>query len=336
MVISPDSSRSSKRAASAQHGSYRSGFAFGGLGFLVATALGVVSMIVTSRLYGVRVIGEFALVSAPVSALWILSTVKEQQALIKEITGLRPGQPRVTQLFAAVFTFSTVLTALIAALAAVGSWWVFRGPLHAPDLVAPALVNIAGFALVTNTGWNIDSIFAAFVAGPQIFWVRLHEVMSFIAIAAVAGLVWHSVWGLVIATIGGSLTALAHRAVSVRPFVRLRLNMAEYRSGLRVLPDLLRFGLKATPGQIAQGVSQQGGVWALGTVAPVALVGAYSRAQMVPQRLQQASMRMSEVLYPTLVGRHTKGDGEGFDRALIDSIHDFEVHLVRNEQEALL
>ena len=320
MVTSPDSSRSSKRAASAQHGSYRSGFAFGGLGFLVATALGVVSMIVTSRLYGVRVIGEFALVSAPVSALWILSTVKEQQALIKEITGLRPGQPRVTQLFAAVFTFSTVLTALIAALAAVGSWWVFRGPLHAPDLVAPALVNIAGFALVTNTGWNIDSIFAAFVAGPQIFWVRLHEVMSFIAIAAVAGLVWHSVWGLVIATIGGSLTALAHRAVSVRPFVRLRLNMAEYRSGLRVLPDLLRFGLKATPGQIAQGVSQQGGVWALGTVAPVALVGAYSRAQMVPQRLQQASMRMSEVLYPTLVGRHTKGDGEGFDRALIDSI----------------
>ncbi len=31
-------------------------------------------------------------------------------------------------------------------------------------------------------------------------------------------------------------------------------------------------------------------------------------------------MRISEVLYPTLVGRHSKGDGEGFDRALVDSI----------------
>ncbi len=26
------------------------------------------------------------------------------------------------------------------------------------------------------------------------------------------------------------------------------------------------------------------------------------------------------MLYPTLVGRHTTGDGHGFDRALIDSI----------------
>jgi O-antigen/teichoic acid export membrane protein len=31
-------------------------------------------------------------------------------------------------------------------------------------------------------------------------------------------------------------------------------------------------------------------------------------------------MRITEVLYPTLVGRHTEGDGHGFDRALIDSI----------------
>jgi O-antigen/teichoic acid export membrane protein len=50
------------------------------------------------------------------------------------------------------------------------------------------------------------------------------------------------------------------------------------------------------------------------------MVGAYSRALSVPQRLQQASLRVTEVLYPTLVGRHAQGDGHGFDRALIDSI----------------
>jgi O-antigen/teichoic acid export membrane protein len=305
---------------SAKRASYRSGFLFGTLSFLVVAMVGVVSTILTSRLYGVRIIGQFALVSAPVSALWVLSSVKEQQALIKEITGLPPRHPRVTQLFAAVFTFSSTLTAVTAMLDAVVCWFVFRGPLHAPDLIVPAFASIAGYTIVTNTGWNIDSILSAFVAGRQIFWVRLHEVLSFLVIAIAVGLVWRSVWGLVIGIIGGSLTSLVHRMIAVRPFIRAHLNLSEYRIGLRVLPSLLHFGIRATPGQIAQGASQQGGIWALGTVAPIAVVGAYSRAQTIPQRLQQASNRITEVLYPTLVGRHTTGDGHGFDRALIDSI----------------
>ncbi len=320
-MAAPDHPKSQQTSEAADgRASYRAGFFFGTLSFLVVATVGVVSTILTARLYGVRIIGQFALVLAPVAALWILSTIKEQQALIKEITGLPPRHPRVTQLFAAVFTFSSGLTVVVATLDAVVCWFVFRGPLHQPDLLAPVLVNIAGYTLVTNTGWNIDSIFSAFVAGRQLFWVRLHEILSFLVIAMAIGFLWHSVWGLVIATIGASFTALIHRALAARRFVRVRLNWAEYRSGMQVLPELLRFGLKATPGQIAQGVSMQAGIWALGTVAPVATVGAYSRALTIPQRLQQASMRINEVLYPTLVKRHTQGDGHGFDRALIDSI----------------
>ena len=267
-----------------------------------------------------QIVGEYALVSAPVGALWILSTVKEQQALVKEVTGLPPRHPRVTQLFAAVFSFSWALTALMGILIAVICWFVFRGPLNAPSLLVPTFVSIAGYVIVTNTGWNIDSIFSAFVAGRQLFWVNLHQALALVAIATAVGLAWRSVWGLVIATIGSSLTALIHRTVAVKPFIRVRLSWKEYRKGLRVLPDLLRFGLKATPGQIAQGVSQQGGVWALGVVAPVTVVGAYSRALAIPWSLQTASMRITTVLYPTLVGRHKGGDGHGFDRAMIDSI----------------
>jgi O-antigen/teichoic acid export membrane protein len=306
--------------AEPERASYRSGFVFGSLSFFAIAGLGVISTIVTARLYGVRIIGQFALVLAPVSALWILSTIKEQAALVKEISGLPRRHPRVTQLFAVVFLFSSALTLVIAVLTAVVCWFVFRGPLHAPGLFVPALVNIAGYALVTNTGWNIDAIFSAFVAGRELFWVRLHEVLSFIVIAIAIGLAWRSVWGLVIGTIGGSLTSLVHRAISARPYIRTRLSRAEFREGLSVLPELLRFGLKATPGQIAQGISQQGGIWALGTVAPVVVVGAYSRALTIPQRLQQASMRITVVLYPTLVGRHMRGDKHGFDRALVDSI----------------
>lgn len=308
------------RRPPAKRGSYRAGFLFGSLSFSFTVAIGFFSTILTARLYGVDVIGQYALVWAPVAAMWVLSTIKEQQALIKEITGLAPRQPRVTQLFAAVFTFSVGLTVAVAILDAVVCLFVFPGPLDAPQLLAPALVSIAGYTVVTNTGWNVDSIFSAFVAGRQLFWVRLNEALSFIVIATALGLAWGSVWGLVIATIGASLAALIHRVVAVRPFIRARLSREEYRAGLDVLPALLNFGLKAAPGQMAQGISQQGGIWAIGMVAPVAVVGAYSRALVIPRSLQQASMRITEVLYPTLVGRHTEGDGHGFDRAMIDSI----------------
>ncbi len=314
------SSPQSERRPAAKRASYRSGFLFGTLNFVAVAGLGLASTIITSRLYGVQIIGEYALAWAPVAALWILSTVKEQQALIREVTSLPPRHPRVTQLFAAVFTFSSGLTAVVAILVAAVCWPIFHGPLHAPQLIAPAYANIAGYVILANTGWNIDSIFSAFVAGRQLFLVRLHEALAFIVIATAVGLVWHSVWGIVIAMLGGWFTALLHRMVAVRAFVRAHLNWEEYRAGLRVLPDLLRFGLKATPGQFAQGISQQGGIWAIGVVAPVTVVGAYSRAQTIPQRLVQASNRITEVLYPTLVGRHTQGDGHGFDRALIDSI----------------
>jgi O-antigen/teichoic acid export membrane protein len=267
----------------------------------------------------VQIIGEFALVTAPVGILWIVSTAKEQPALIKEIVGLPPRHPRITKLFAAVFTFSSGLTVIMSVVVAVVSILIFRGPLHRPELIPPMLVSLAGYAIVTNTAWNVDSIFSAFVAGRRLFWVRLHETLSFLTIAVALGLAWRSVWGLVIATIGASLTALVHRTVAVRPLVSLRLNLAGYREGLQSLPSLLRFGLKITPGGIAQGISQQAGIWAIASVAPLALVGAYSRAQTIPDRLQQVNFRIVEVLYPTLVGRRSSGDGLGFDRALLDT-----------------
>jgi O-antigen/teichoic acid export membrane protein len=310
----------SEPARQAGHGSYRAGFAFGILSFLAVLAFGLASTIATARIYGVHIIGQFALASAPVAALWVLSTAKEQAALIREVTSLPPRHPRITQLFAAVFTFSAALTATMALLAALICSALLRGPLHAPDLVAPMIAGLAGYALVTNAGWNVDSILSAFVAGRQLFWVRLHETLAFVVLAISVGAVWRSVWGLVVATIGASASALVHRVFAVRPFIDARLDGAGYRQGLRALPGLLRFGLKITPGAIAQGLSQQAGVWAIGSTAPVALVGAYSRAQTIPDRLQQVNFRIVEVLYPTLVSRHARGDGEGFDRALLDTV----------------
>src|SRR5262249_17864820 len=160
---SPDADSTPARhgSTSARQGNYRAGFMFGGLGFVAATALGVISMVITSRVYGVRGIGQFALVSAPVGALWMLSPDREPHALIKELAGLSARDPRVRQLFAAVFTFSWALTGTMALLAIAICWPVFHGPLHAPELFAPVTANIVGYTLITNTGWNVDSIFQA-------------------------------------------------------------------------------------------------------------------------------------------------------------------------------
>lgn len=304
----------------AKRGTYRAGFFFGALSFGVRLAVGFASAVLTARLYGVDVVGDYALVWAPVAALWVLSTIKEQQALIKEISPLPPAHPRVTQLFAAVFAFSTGLTALVAVLDAAVCLFVFPGPLDAPQLLAPALVSLAGYTLVTNTGWNLDSVLSAFVAGRQLFWVRLNETVGFVVIVVALAPFTDSVWALVIATLGASAIALVHRFIVVRPFLRWRLDREEMRAGRAALPELLRFGLKATPGQIAVGISQQGGIWAIGMVAPAAVVGAYSRALLIPRNVQQAAAGITDVLFPTLVGRRHRGDDAGFDRALVDSV----------------
>ena len=83
MATTDPSAPQAESQSTAKRASYRSGFIFGALSFVGVAAVGFASTIVTSRIYGVRIIGQSALVYAPVNALWLLSTVKEQQALIK-------------------------------------------------------------------------------------------------------------------------------------------------------------------------------------------------------------------------------------------------------------
>ena len=126
------------------------------------------------------------LVFAPVAALNLLSSIKEQKALIKEITGLPPRHPRVTQLFAVVFGFSWALT--------VGRRDRRRGDLlvcvprtaSRPRAPAAGLRQHRRLLPLSNTNWNLDAVFSAFVAGRQLFWVRLHETIAVIVIAVVA------------------------------------------------------------------------------------------------------------------------------------------------------
>jgi O-antigen/teichoic acid export membrane protein len=300
--------------------SYTEGFAFGMLSMGSMAFLGLVTTILIGRLYGIEVVGQFALAYAPTGVVWFLSSVREQPALVKQLTPLEPRHPLVTGLFAAVFTFSLGLTIVVSVLVMLVSAVVLRGPIGAPEVLGPAVALLVGYALITNTGWNVDSVLSSFRAGRQLFWVRLHQSMAYLVLLVAAAAMTDSVWGIVWATNISALTSLLHRLWCLNRWMRWRVPRATIAEGFRTLPAILTFGVKMTPGFVANGVSAQAGTWILGVATSVPTVGAYNRAQMLGQRLVSTNAAITQMVFPTLVERRGTEDGHGFDRALIDSV----------------
>ncbi|HEX8742443.1 MAG TPA: polysaccharide biosynthesis C-terminal domain-containing protein [Thermoleophilaceae bacterium] len=295
--------------------------AFAVLSFASIAVVGLVSSIFVARAYGIEPIGELAIALAPSLALATLSQLREQAALVRELTLLAPRAPRVTGLFAAVMAFSFGLTLLVAIPVTAATWFVLSGPVGRDDLFVPALALIGIYTLVENTCWNLDVVFQAFRAGRPLFWVRLDYGVTYVAYALAINFTFgDDVWGLVAAAGLSIATSLVHRLVLVRHFMRFRVPRAEIRAGFRTLPALVRFGAKVAPGQIADGVSRQASVWVLSITSSVAAVGAYNRAWMLATRFLELGHRVVEMLFPTLVERRANGDSEGFDRASIDTV----------------
>ncbi len=282
--------------------------------------IGVVSTIAIARSYGVKVIGEYALCMAPVNAAWFLSTVKERPGFIRELTFLEPRAPRVAALFWAVFAFSFALTLIVAVLAIVGTWFLFRGPIHQPGLVVPAAVNMAAYLLITNTCFNIDTVLSGFRAGRELFALRQHQALVFLGAGVLLGVLNGTVWGLIAATIASWGTSLLHRLLVAHRYMPARISRAELRDGFSTLPEILRFGLRVAPGGFADGVANETGTWVLGIISSISVVGAYNRAWLLGRRFMELNWRISEMLFPTLIERRARGDRHGFDRALVDTV----------------
>ncbi|MGH2964486.1 MAG: lipopolysaccharide biosynthesis protein [Solirubrobacterales bacterium] len=306
-------------AESNERPSFSNAFGFGALSFAVSGVLALGSSILTARIYGVTVIGEFALAYAPTGAVWFLSSVREQPALIRLLAPLPLRSPKVTGLWVPVFLFSTGLTLVACGIATLATYFLFHGPIDQPHLFLPAVVSLAGYLLFTNPAWNIDGVMSAFRAGRELFWIRSHQLASYLVLAAVLSIFLPTVWGLILATVGSWVTSLMHRLVVAHKWIRWSVPMEEIRSGFRVLPEILRFGLKVTPGSLATGVSDQVGTWILGAFGSLAAVGAWNRAWALSQRFIELNYRIGEMVFPTLVERHVGEDRRGFDRALVDS-----------------
>jgi O-antigen/teichoic acid export membrane protein len=299
--------------------SFREGFGFAAISAAVGAVVGIASAILVARLYGIDVVGQYALATAPMGIVWVFSTLQERPALIRALNPLLPRAPEITGIFAAVLAFSAALTALVAAIGAAITYLLFNGPIDQPELFAPAAVCLGGYLLFVNTGWTLDGVLSAFRAGRQLFWIRLHQALVFIVFAAGAALVARTVWCLVFAMLAAALTSLVHRVVSVRRWMRLVVPRSELRAGRRALPDILRFGLRVTPGSLADGASAETGTWVLGLFSTVAAVGAWNVAWTMGKRTLDLNIRLAEMLFPTLVQRWADDDRHGFQRALSDS-----------------
>jgi len=300
--------------------SFKQTLGHGLLSFGSVALIGLVGSVVIARIYGVNVVGEYAITLAPVGVLTYISTVQEQAALIRALSLLEARDPRVTGLTAAVFGFSSLMTIMIGGVVGVVSAFVMAGPMDHPGLIRAMAVQILGYVLITNTCWNIDSVLNAFRSGRQLLWVRLTQATAFLVIAVVYGLVDPTVWGLVWATIGSWVLSLLPRIRALGRVMLWRVPAEEIRAGIRALPEMIMFGLKAAPGGVVVGVNAEAGTWILGFTSNLTAVGAWNRARQLGDRLKEGTIRLNEALLPTLMERRNQGDDEGHDRAWADSV----------------
>lgn len=300
--------------------SYSEGLAFSLASFAVIGVTTLFTSVLSARLYGIHVVGQAALAMAPIAVVTLLSTVREQPSMVRELAKLEPRHPRATGIAMAVFLFSSTLTAVVSALGVLACYFVFHGPIHDPGLFVPAAVGLCGYLVIINTCWNIDGIFGAFRAGKELFAVRLNQAVVYGVLLVALLPVMHNVWGILFAFLGSWLTALVHRLCLVRRVIRIRVPMADVRAGFSTLRSIVKFGLQMTPGFLAIGFSEASGTWIIGATSTVSAVGAYSRAWNFATRLIEVNWRITEMLLPTLVQHRHAGDTERFDNVLMDSL----------------
>lgn len=300
--------------------SYSHGVGFEAVAFVLVTIIALGSSVAIARLYGVEVLGEYALAFAPYYALNNLSSVREQAAFTRRIATMQPRDPMITGLWAAMFGFSTALTVGMGALVLAVTWFVYSGPLGRPDLFALAVIPVVFGAFVFNPSWNLERVFTSFRAGSVLLQMRVAGALLTVVFMIAAGIIWGTTLALVLAEVLSWVPLLIWRAVAVRRYMRPVVPLAVIREGRRTLPEIVSFGLKLTPGTLAEAALNQAGTWIIGLLAPLSALGAYSRAWQLVRRIMELRARVADMLFPTLVERRDAGDHAGADRALADTM----------------
>jgi O-antigen/teichoic acid export membrane protein len=274
------------------------------MSFGTIVVITTVTAIITSRLFGITVVGQFALVMGPYALLSLISTVQERTALSRTLATISPTLPRSAALFWVVYVFSFALTAIVSIPVGLAAAYYLSHVVNQPWLVPPMWLTLLGYVFLDNTSWNLDAVFGAYRAGRQMFVARVVQAAFVLGGSIAMALVTRSVWGLVLPYVASFAVALAVRLAFIQSTMRLSTTRGEIRAARRDLRSMIRFGVRLVPGSLANAISIQAPIWILGALLPIATVGAWSRAYGLAQRLQELFYRVNEVLMPTLSARH--------------------------------
>ncbi len=313
-MTSPDLGAGTERASIGE------GMSFAALSFTLTAAVFAVNAVVTSRIYGVEVIGQYALACAPWLTLISFSTITEQVPFVKRLAVLPIGSRRAGALLVAVLTFSAALTTVMAVPILLLGAVALRGPIHQPGLVLPAVVIVLGYVAIENPSWNLDSVLSGFRAGRELFWARMTQAVSMLVAAVALRPFVPTVWGMTLATLVSFAASFAVRVGFVMRFTTVRLSPAELREAFGELPAILRYAVRLLPGRVAASVTDQAGTWILGAVVPVAGVGAFSRASSLTARLDDVAFRVGEILFPALVEHTNDSNEEAHEQLLVGTL----------------
>ncbi|HWM08795.1 MAG TPA: oligosaccharide flippase family protein [Solirubrobacteraceae bacterium] len=282
---------------------------------LTSLALGLVSAIVTARVFGAEVIGAFALASLLTGSLHMVSNVREQGGLVRELTRHAARAPESRALLLLVLGFSVALTLAVLIPFGALSVWLLREVFDQPDLVGPFAVLVAAYLLLDNTSFNLDAPLVAYRDGRSLWIVRTAITATMIIGAlgcAVAG--EKSLWALVLITVAASAVGVVLRVLAVRRLTGLRSSRRAIAGVRDRLRPIVWFGIRQAPLNYTETAIEYTDTAVLGASVPLVSVGAYSRAYTLYRRAGQVPIALSRLYFPTLTALFHRGEHDAMLR----------------------
>jgi O-antigen/teichoic acid export membrane protein len=282
--------------------------------------LGLASAVVTARVFGAEVIGAFALTTLLTGSLHMVSNVREQGGLVRELTHFEPGAPEARALLWLTLAFSVALTAAVLIPFGALSVFLLSDVFDHPELLGPFAVLAATYLAIDNTAFNFEAPLVAYRDGRAVWIARSAVTVTMIVGAAACALLdERSIWGLVVITVAASIAGMALRFHAVWRLLGLRTDAAQLRRVRPRLRSIIWFGARQTPLNYTESAVEYADTAVLGATVSLGAIGAYNRAYTLYRRAGQVPLALGRLYFPTLTALLARGETEAVLRVYLVS-----------------
>lgn len=282
---------------------------------VIVAVLVVATNVVNARLFGAETLGRFALSSSPWLLALAVSNFGENAALIRLLSVEDRRGPKTLPMAAATLVISSAWTTLIGGAILLIVWFGLQGLVVDEGLFVHAVVLVATFVLLINPTWVLQSAFIAYGSGRDIFLSRLVQPAAFLVLSVAFHGWGDGVASLVAASVASSALGLAYVLVRSPAFLGGRLSPRSFREAGDNVRALVSFAWRWAPGNLANALSAQSGLWVIAGTAGTAEAGVYSRVLGLQERAGDLSARLQDGVVPALIRSAHRGDRASFSSA---------------------